>query len=504
LPDIRDLPDQPSLRHLKLEAKRRLAGGEFTILHEAQLAIAREHGFSSWTVLKEHITAAESANSHALTQVRRLFNRFQHADTPEWIAPDHGELSGHLAEHLLTDAPPATMARLLGSVSAQLRQDLAVVEVGRLHLRANVGDLRVEAVAEPEPPHRLTRLRVYPGGVRVTDSRVAQPPVESVGPVPDRVSGIIEDTFTDLGLVGLIAAGDWDAGPVLATWAHARGWADLERGIPCHPDHRFPARALTKLITSTAVLCLVAEGRVGLDEPVNSKLHSLRLEDDAVTVRELLAHTGGVVNPESMWAGSVVEAAEVLGPVVGCPGSRGEFAYGEVGYAVLGQLLADLTGESYATAATRLVLGPLGMSDSWFPTEAPEPSPDVVVGYRLADDGAFYAKPLPMFKLQASGGLWSTAEDLVRFGSSWQTLLPAELAAEALRPQAVRDASMGTEMGLGWLLLHRKDTVGHAGGSPGATISLLMRPSTGRTGVVLSNRLISIEPVNARLMQPVG
>ena len=59
----RPLPGRPSLRYLKLEAKRRLADGEFTTLHEAQLAIAREHGFSSWTVLKEHITAAETASS---------------------------------------------------------------------------------------------------------------------------------------------------------------------------------------------------------------------------------------------------------------------------------------------------------------------------------------------------------------------------------------------------------------------------------------------------------
>ena len=49
----RSLPDQPSLRFLKLEARRRLAAGEFRALYEAQLAIAREYGFSSWTALKQ-------------------------------------------------------------------------------------------------------------------------------------------------------------------------------------------------------------------------------------------------------------------------------------------------------------------------------------------------------------------------------------------------------------------------------------------------------------------
>ena len=51
----RSLPDRPSLRYLKLEAKRRLAAGEFESLHLAQLAIAREHQQPSWTALKEAI-----------------------------------------------------------------------------------------------------------------------------------------------------------------------------------------------------------------------------------------------------------------------------------------------------------------------------------------------------------------------------------------------------------------------------------------------------------------
>jgi hypothetical protein len=50
---MRALPGRPSLRHLKLEAKRRLAAGEFTALNEAQLAIAREQGLSSRAALKQ-------------------------------------------------------------------------------------------------------------------------------------------------------------------------------------------------------------------------------------------------------------------------------------------------------------------------------------------------------------------------------------------------------------------------------------------------------------------
>jgi len=57
----RVLPGQPSLRYLKVEAKRRLAAGEFATLHDAQLAIAREHGHSSWAKLKQQIDANDAS-----------------------------------------------------------------------------------------------------------------------------------------------------------------------------------------------------------------------------------------------------------------------------------------------------------------------------------------------------------------------------------------------------------------------------------------------------------
>jgi CubicO group peptidase (beta-lactamase class C family) len=490
--DVRDLPDRPSLRHSKLEAKRRLAAGEFTTLHQAQLAVAREHGMSSWAALKQHIVAAGAGQGHALAQVRWVFGRYGEADEPGWTAPDRDELSEHITEQLLT------AAAILRSVAPKLREDLVVLDAGPLHLRAKVADLLVEADVEPEAPHRLTSLRVSPGGAPATDPRVAQPPGASFGPVPGPVPGFVEDSYADLGLVGLTAAGDWNSEPAGQVWACSRGWADLERDVPLQPSHRFPALSITTLVTSTVVLCLVAEGAVALDDPVNRHLRSLRLADDAVTVRELLSHTGGVDNPSPVWADSAADVADVLGPVAACSGPRGEFAYSHGGYAVLGQLIADLTGTSFAQAATRLVLEPLGMAGSWFPAQAPV-SPDAARGYRLTRDGSFGPEPPPLFALQGAGGLWSTGPDLVRFGSGWRTLLPTELAGQALRPHTVQYDSTA-EIGLGWLLSRPDDAAGHAGAGPGSSVSLITRPSTGRTSVVLTNRQVLVEPVNARLI----
>ena len=113
--DPRDLPDRLSLRHSKLEAKRRLAAGEFTTLHDAQLAVAREHGMSSWAALKEHIAAAEAGHGHALAQVRWVLDRYGEADAPGWTAPSRDELSEHLTDHFLTLVPPRPRPRSCGA-----------------------------------------------------------------------------------------------------------------------------------------------------------------------------------------------------------------------------------------------------------------------------------------------------------------------------------------------------------------------------------------------------
>ncbi|MEY9848227.1 serine hydrolase domain-containing protein [Streptacidiphilus sp. MAP5-3] len=506
----RALPDRPNLRFLKLEAKRRLAAGEFPTLHDAQLAVAREHGLPSWTALKEHIAALDAAgagvgvDNQALTQVRWVVERFREADRPGWTAPDRAELGEHFADHFLSMVPADQIATTLAGQAARLREPLTVLGSAPQALRAGLGDLRVEAVADRLPPHRLIGLRVYPAGQRVRDPRVAEPPTSTDGPVPQAVPGLVAESHGDLGLVGLVAAGsggrsdsDGADGPA-ALWAHARGWADLERGVPLRPDHRFPAYAITKLITATAVLRLVGEGAVGLDDRVDDHLRTLRLADSEVTVRHLLSHTGGVDNPERAFGEPVTDVGALLGPVVGCSGPRGEFTYSHGGFAVLGELVAQLTGLRYAEAAAGLVLGPLGMDASSFPLTVPENDP--VTGYRLGEDGQFEPVPTPLATLQAAGGLWSTAPDLVRFATGWRSLLPAELAEQALTPQATRDDS-GAQIGLGWLLHLTRDAVGHAGGGDASATSLLVRPSTGQVGVVHANRQIPAEPINAKLVR---
>jgi hypothetical protein len=255
--DSRSLPDRPNLRFLKLEARRRLAAGEFDTLHNAQLAIAREHGLSSWTVLKETISsqaqADDPADDPALAQVRWLVSRFGGADGPDWEPPGDTELREHFVEQFLAMVKPWKLVATMGGRAAELRQDLAVVSQEPLTVRARVGGIEIDASAEADSPHRLNGLRAYPVGVLVKDPRVARPPAgSSHGDVPATVSQIADEALPEVGLAGLVIGG----GTGDAAWATARGWANLDKPEVLRPDHRLPAPGVTKLITAVGMLRL--------------------------------------------------------------------------------------------------------------------------------------------------------------------------------------------------------------------------------------------------------
>ena len=495
----RPLPGQPNLRYLKLEARRRLAVGEFTTLHDAQLAIAREHGQPSWTALRQLIESRLDELGHpALAQLRWVISRFGGADTPGWAAPADGELREHLTgdalDGYLGQDVTSKAVTALTHRAARWREGLVIIQDDPLHTRARASGWLLEADAEPEPPHRLAGLRMTRVGSQVTDARVAAPPTSSSGAVPVVAAETAAARFGELGLAGLVLAG---GAPGEAGWAITRGWADLERAEPLRPGHRFPAYGITRLITATAVLRLIADERVGIDDPANDHLRTVRLADNSVTVRELLSHAGGVDAPASasLYAGTVPSLISLYGPVLPCSGPRDKVkgkAPGE--YAALWQLIADVTGSDYATAVARLVLGPLGMTGSSFPAGWPHEDPDAVTGYELESDGTFVPDLNDVTAILLAAGLWTTAADLVRFGTGWSSLLPAGLASEALRPQA-------GHIGLGWRLNLADGIAWEADEGPGGSASLIVGLSDNHAYVALTNRKVPMLGLNRRVFQ---
>jgi hypothetical protein len=126
----RALPARPSLRHLKLEAKRRLAAGEFATLNDAQAAIAREHGLPSWARLKQACAQDSAAgdstagDGHALTHLHWIVERFSGADQPGWTPPGQDELSEHFDDRFLAAIPAGALTEAIAGIAADLRTEL--------------------------------------------------------------------------------------------------------------------------------------------------------------------------------------------------------------------------------------------------------------------------------------------------------------------------------------------------------------------------------------------
>ena len=387
MPDrSRALPERPNLRYLRLEAKRRLAAGEFATLHDAQTAIARDHGQPSWAALKHLVQDGpvvqqedgQQEDGPALTQIRWVISRFSGAGQPGWAAPGEDELRQHFSASFLTALPPARLIEVIGKLAADLRGDPVIIGQGPLEAQVELNGMRYLAAVEAEPPYRLIGLRGLPTGSRLRDPRTAPPvPQRTRGDVPAGVPAVADQAFAELGLPALLLAGG----------------------------------------------------------------------------------------------------------------------------AVLGQLIADVTGLPYAEAATRLVLGPLGLRDSSFPARRADAGPGAVTSYHLTREGRFEPVPAMILTIPAAGGLWSTGADLVRLGLGWSSLLPGSLAHEALTPQAQPPAGPGQRpaCGLGWLISPRGDLAVHAGGGFDGAASLAIRIRDNRTHLVLTSRLIPAGSIDAAL-----
>ena len=498
----RSLPDQPSLRFLKLEARRRLAAGEFPALHEAQLAIAREHGFSSWTTLKRVVGDSQPDPDEAvLDHLGWIVSRLADAGQPDWAPPAEQKLAEHFEQSYLARVTPGQLIKTLSAMAraGRLRDEVIVITERPRFIRARAGDVQIETAGADEPPHRLRGIRAHLIGGSITDTRVTTPPAEAAGEVPEAAVAVAEEAFGEVGLPGLVLAGVDDHGK---PWELAHGWARLDPQEPLSTTHRFPVYTISMLITATAVLRLVADGGLDLDGPANDHLRTIRLADDHITVRDLLTHTDGLaalVTPAEWFAETVPDLVALTGPVLASGGTHGTVTQGLGGYAALGALIADISGSPYPQAAARLVLDPLGMSGSSFPERWPAADDLVVGGYRVDTDGAFVPAPAAVGTVPAALGLRTTAADLIRFALGWSTLLPAPLAEEAMRPLVRRSASSEVAVGLGWQINESRGVAGQAGYARSAAASLVVKLDSGKVHVALANRGIPIEEVNGRV-----
>lgn len=275
-------------------------------------------------------------------------------------------------------------------------------------------------------------------------------------------------------------------------WSGARGYVD---GTAPDDGTQYRIGSITKSLVAAVVLRLRDEGRLALSDPLDKHVAGTSFGD--ATIAQLLSHTAGLTSesPGQWWertpGGDWSDLNDSLTPeeTKHRPGRR--FHYSNVGYGVLGELVATLRGTTWLDAVRAEILEPLGMSGT---TEAPRgrhargyavhPFADVLLPEPAHDAGA----------MAPAGQLWSCVTDLARWtafaGGHTGTVLRPETVAEMREAATIDDTgAWNVGYGLGFQLaqVHGKRLAGHTGSMPGFLACTLVDPETQTGGLVLAN-----------------
>ena len=282
-------------------------------------------------------------------------------------------------------------------------------------------------------------------------------------------------------------------------WSGAWGKATAGADRPATADTLYRAGSISKLLTDVAIMQLVEQGRLDLDAPVTTWLPDFRPENPygtPITLRHLMTHRSGLVREpprghyfDSAAAGQADAVASLNQTrLVARPGTFTK--YSNAGIAVVGEVLARVTGKRFEEAVGAQVLAPLGMRASRFSRselEAP-----VAHALMLSFDGGSW--PAPTFDLgtPAAGSLYTSPNELARFAqallnggaSPGGRLLQASSIEEMWRAQFPKNGQRA--FGLGFVLgdIEGTRSVGHGGAVYGHVADLRLLPDRG-VGVVV-------------------
>ncbi len=319
-----------------------------------------------------------------------------------------------------------------------------------------------------------------------------------------------------------VAYGIVAGGALVHTAGYGARWLD---GPPPDADTVFRIASMTKSFTAAAVLALRDDGALRLDDPVAGLVPELRgmrqVSADApeITVRQLLTMTGGFPTDDP-WGDRqqglpLPEFAELLRRGVRQAWAPGTcFEYSNLGYALLGRVVAAAAGTSYAGFVASRLLGPLGLDRTGYEQAGFEPG-GVARGYQRDAGGWAELVPDGNGAFAPMGGVFSCVRDLARWVTGLAAGFPAGAEADGgphpLRRASRREmqlpqvaippypalplpggAGAGSQLSYGFGLFVEEHPawgrlVFHGGGYPGFGSHMRWHPASGRAVIVLAN-----------------
>jgi len=270
------------------------------------------------------------------------------------------------------------------------------------------------------------------------------------------------------------------------------GVADLETGALITPSTNFRLASMTKQFTATAILMLMEEGKLALDDPIRKYFPEFPSFTDSVTIRHLLQHTSGIEDYEPLYGDRFPEqildrgVVDIISRTEGTyfpPGS--EYRYSNSAYAILAVLVEDLSGQPFPRFLEQRIFAPLGMSATIAYRRGENEVENRALGYKVdrkkiepADQSAWSA-------VLGDGGVYSSVMDLYKWDRALydNNLLSKETWNEAWTPGLAN-------YGFGWRIDdykgHRR--LHHDGSSSGFRNFVQRFPDERLTIIILTNR----------------
>ena len=272
------------------------------------------------------------------------------------------------------------------------------------------------------------------------------------------------------------------------------GLANVELNVAATKETVFEIGSISKQITAAAIMLLVEEGKINVDEKIGKFLPNLPESWNKVTVRNLLTHTSGIKSYTGLSGFELTkrlkrdEFIKALGvhPLEFEPGER--YIYSNSGYNLLGFIIESVSGESYWDFVRKRIFKPLGMNQ----TANRDPQfivPNRADGYEW-EDGKLVGRDYDLTDVFSAGAIVSTVVDLAKWDAALRgdTLLKKESKAQ-MWTQVVFNNGKPYPYGFGWNVMEFRShkLLSHGGQTAGFAANISRYVDDNLTVIVLTN-----------------